>query len=90
MYFLLLLILCLDTVRSVTPRIKRSIDAVYINILMRCEKYKPEPLAMLSYLLLKKVWPNKQRDKEVTNNKKRELLLSTHFLKSDDDGWRRQ
>jgi len=29
--------------------IKRSIGAVYINILMGCEKYKSKPLTMLIY-----------------------------------------
>ena len=59
---------CLYTVRSVICRhALREVDAIYINISMKCEKYKSESLVMLSYLLLKKVWPNRkgQRDKEV-------------------------
>jgi len=35
-------------------RVKRSFGAVYINISIRCEKYKLESLAMLPYLLLER------------------------------------
>ena len=52
---------CCDTLREVL------INVVYINISTKYEKYKLEPLAMLPYLLLKKVWPNRQRDKEIIN-----------------------
>jgi len=47
--------------------VKRRVGAVYINISIRYEKYKLESLAMLPYLLLKKMWSNRQRAKEVTN-----------------------
>ena len=48
-------------------RIKRSVGAVYINILIR--KNINQNLAMLPYLLLKKVWSNRQKDKEVSQMK---------------------
>jgi len=32
---------------------------------MRCEKYKSEPLAMLPYLLLKKVWLNRTKKSQM-------------------------
>ena len=56
-----------EEINGTTQRVKKSVGTVYINIPMRYEKYKLKPLAMLSYLLLKKVCPNRQRDKKVTN-----------------------
>jgi len=58
---------------TMSEPLKRSVGAVYINISMKCEKYKLESLAMLLYLLLNKVYPNRQKDNEVTNEIYNEL-----------------